>query len=355
MRTKEYSIKLIVCLLSPQVNSLLTSVYANTQRIPEDQPLACNCLNETGPHDIQTYLNPHTLSLPHTCIRGYTVELSGILWAGLIPRGDSAPLYPPSVPCPVVPPDSQPITNPLTQFILAARANTTVDPVDVVTYERGVHPGGRAPVRCFHANITELVTYRPDGEFSLEFCTRGYCRGNQLSSWFVSDEEYPCISEREGVLCGQCRSGFAVTTYSTVSVSLNTSDSFSLLPSPSIPHPSPIPPSSPPSLPLFLPPSLPLTFSYPVLHFFCEPVFSCGILFPQTCRDCRDAIPAIPVLLTLILGLVFVIAVVAFNFEASPTIDSLLFFTQVYYIIQVKKPCVLSFTTGGVHTPCWES
>jgi hypothetical protein len=201
-----------------QVNSLLTSVYADTQRIPEDQPLACNCLNETGPSDVQSYLNPHALSFSHNCIRGYTVELNGILWAGLIPRGDSAPLYPPSVPCPVVPPDSEPITNALTQFILEARANTTLDPVDVVTYEQGVHPGGGAPVRCFHSNITELVTYSPDGELSLEFCTRGYCRGSLVSSWFVSDEDYPCISEREGVLCGQCHSGFAVTTYSTVSV-----------------------------------------------------------------------------------------------------------------------------------------
>ena len=216
--------------LSPQVNSLLTSVYADTQRIPEDQPLACNCLNENGPSDVQSYLNPHALSFPHTCIRGYTVELNGILWAGLIPRGDSTPLYLPSVSCPAVPPDSEPITNALTRFILEARVNTTLDPVDVVTYEQGVHPGGGAPVRCFHSNITELVTYSPDGDFSLEFCTRGYCRGSLLSSWFVSDEDYPCISERGGVLCGQCRSGFAVTTYSTVSVlsSLLLSSTFSI-------------------------------------------------------------------------------------------------------------------------------
>ena len=191
--------------------------YSYTQRIPEDQPLACNCLNETGPISVTSHLNQQTLSLSHTCIQGYTIQLNSILWAGLIPRGDSAPLLPPSVPCPEAPPNSQPITNDLTQFILEARENVTFDPVDVVTYERGVHPGGLGPVLCFHANITHLVTYEPDGEFSLEFCTRGYCRGNQLSSWFLSDQGYPCIPEREGVLCGQCRSGFAVTTYSTVS------------------------------------------------------------------------------------------------------------------------------------------
>lgn len=57
-------------------------------------------------------------------------------------------------------------------------------------------------------------------------------------------------------------------------------------------------------------------------------------LLPQTCHDCRHAVPAISVLLTIGLGLVLVIIVVTFNFEASPTVDSLLFFTQVYiYII----------------------
>ena len=200
---------------APQVNSLLVTEYSYTQRIPEDQPLACNCLNETG--NVTSYLNPQTSAISHTCIRGYTIELNSILWAGLVPHHDSAPLLPPSVPCPEAPPNSQPVTNALTQFILEARKNVTFDPVDVVTYQQGVHPGGLSPVHCFHSNISEIVAYKPDGDFSLEFCTRGYCRGNQLSSWFVSDEGYPCIPEREGVLCGQCRSGYAVTTYSTVS------------------------------------------------------------------------------------------------------------------------------------------
>ena len=75
----------------------------------------------------------------------------------------------------------------------------------------------------------------------------------------------------------------------------------------------------------------------------------------QTCSECRDAIPAIPILLTLILGLVFVVAVVAFNFEASPTIDSLLFFTQVdsvctvhtysYAYAHIAQRHTLSYTT----------
>lgn len=250
------------------------------------QPLACNCLNETGPPSVRPALSGQALDLSHTCIRGYTVQLNSILWAGLIPLAASAPLLPATVPCPVLPSDSTPVMDRLTDFITEARTNTnnslTFDPVDVVTYEQGVHPGGRGPIRCFPGNnISELVAYRADGEFSIEFCTRGYCRGNILSSWFLSDEDYPCISERKGVLCGQCRPGYALTTYSTVR---------------------------------------PLVMECGQL----ECVFS-----PQTCRDCHSAIPAIPVLLTAVLGLVFVVVVVAYNFEASPTVDSLLFFTQV--------------------------
>ena len=209
--------------MSLQVNDLLTSSYKETQRIPVDQPLACNCLNETGPTDVKTHLNPQALAIAHNCIRGYTVQLNSILWAGLIPRGNhgnSAPLFPPMTPCPVIPSDAPPISNELTRFILEARANAadslTFDPVDVVTYERGVHPGGDGPIRCFQGNISDLVAYKADGEFTVEFCTRGYCRGNLLLSWFLNEERYPCIPEREGVLCGQCKSGYALTTYSTV-------------------------------------------------------------------------------------------------------------------------------------------
>lgn len=202
------------------MNDLLSTSFYETQRIPADQPLACNCLNETGAPDVTSHLNPQALAISHTCIRGYTVQLNSILWAGLLPHHSSAPLHPPTVPCPEIPPDPMPVTSRLTTFILEARANQTdsllFDPVDVVTYEQGVHPGGRGPIRCFQGNISELVVYKADGEFTVEFCTRGYCRGDLLSSWFTADEDYPCIAERRGVLCGQCRSGYALTTYSTV-------------------------------------------------------------------------------------------------------------------------------------------
>lgn len=196
--------------------------FKDTQRIPDNQPLACNCLNETGPQNIKPHFNSRALDLAHTCIRGYTVELNSILWAGLIPTGDSAPLYPDTISCPEVSPDAQPISDSLTEFIMEARMNDsadslTSDPVDVVVYEGGVQPGGRAPIMCFPGNnISQLVSYQPDGEFAMEFCTRGYCRGDVLTSWFLSDVDYPCISDREGLLCGECRSGYALTTYSTV-------------------------------------------------------------------------------------------------------------------------------------------
>ena len=227
-----------------QVNTLLTTDFKDTQRIPDSQPLACNCLNETGPPTVRPHFTSSILSLAHTCIRGYTVELNSVLWAGLIPlQGDSAPLYPPTVPCPEVAPDSSPVSNSLSTFILEARGNTsdnlTSDPVDVVTYEGGVHPGGLRPILCFDGNnISQLVAYRADGEFSVEFCTRGYCQGDVLSSWFLSDEGYPCISDRKGLLCGECRSGYALTTYSTVRSTLCS-------PSPSVcdhvPSPSDLP------------------------------------------------------------------------------------------------------------------
>ena len=196
--------------------------FKETQRIPDNQPLACNCLNETGPHNIKPHFNIRALDLAHTCIRGYTVELNSILWAGLVPTGDSAPLYPDTISCPAVSPDDQPISNSLTEFIMEARMNDSSDslmsdPVDVVLYEGGVHPGGRAPIMCFPGNnISQLVNYQPDGDFAMEFCTRGYCRGDVLTSWFLSDVDYPCMSDREGLLCGECRSGYALTTYSTV-------------------------------------------------------------------------------------------------------------------------------------------
>ena len=81
----------------------------------------------------------------------------------------------------------------------------------------GVHPGGRTPITCYRGNdVSALVRYKPAGEFTTEFCTRGYCRGDIRNSWVLSDVDYPCIVTREGLLCGKCREGYALTSYYTV-------------------------------------------------------------------------------------------------------------------------------------------
>ena len=93
-------------------------------------------------------------------------------------------------------------------------------PVDVVAYPGGVIPGGGAAVTCFNtSNVSSLVEFdaTDDGEFAIEFCTRGYCRGGPEDSWFLVDSDYPCIEHRQGVLCGQCEPGYSITMTSTVS------------------------------------------------------------------------------------------------------------------------------------------
>ena len=75
-------------------------------------------------------------------------------------------------------------------------------------------------MKCFRgSNVSELVAFNEmaDSEFSIELCTRGYCRGDIRDDWYLVDDDYPCVEHREGPLCGQCKPGFALTLYSTVS------------------------------------------------------------------------------------------------------------------------------------------
>lgn len=75
-------------------------------------------------------------------------------------------------------------------------------------------------MKCFRgSNVSELVEFNEmsDSEFSVELCTRGYCRGDIRDSWYLVDNDFPCVEHREGPLCGQCKPGFALTLYSTVS------------------------------------------------------------------------------------------------------------------------------------------
>ena len=209
--------------LSSQVNTLLNTTFLMTQRIPTDQPLACQCFSSSN---LPSKFSSDILNLPHRCIDGYTIQLNSILWAGQIQTKDSGSQlarYPSTVPCPDIPIDATPVDDDLSQYfqmLLEDEANTTrgnFDPVDVVPYDGGVIPGGGAPVLCFNYSIPDLIDFKPQGEFSIEYCTRGYCRGNSRSNWFVVDVDYPCVENRMGPVCGQCTPGHAVTMYSTVS------------------------------------------------------------------------------------------------------------------------------------------
>lgn len=130
---------------------------------------------------------------------------------------------PPSIACPY-PSDAvqdAPIQDSLTNAVQSYRQldNNSVNfaPIDVVPYFGLVDPGGGATVKCFELNVSEVVAYKSSAVFSIELCSRGYCRGDSQSSWVVANESFPCADNRMGPLCGQCKPGYAVTLYSSVS------------------------------------------------------------------------------------------------------------------------------------------
>ncbi len=211
-----------------QVNQLLVTEFSTTQRIPSDQPLACHCFDSPN---VSVHFSSRLLSFSHQCIDGYTIELNSVLWAGLVPTGEKhrdTSNHPASVDCPEIPADAAPVQDTLTQWLMEARndqsargqaADLAFNPVDVVPYDGAITPGGGAPVMCFEGQtVSELIDYDAlvDSEFSIEFCTRGYCRGDLRSTWYLVDVDYPCSANREGPLCGECKPGYAVTLYSTV-------------------------------------------------------------------------------------------------------------------------------------------
>lgn len=210
-----------------QVNQLIVTNFSVTQRIPTNQPLACHCFS--SPY-APVRFSSRVFSYSHQCIDGYTVELNSLLWAGLIPTatsGSNPSLYPPNaVACPRIPPNATAVESDFTSFVHESRQRAEIaqgnssgnfDPVDVIPYVNGLNPGGGAPVYCFNStNVSELVDFERQGEFSIEVCSRGYCRGDLRDSWFVANVEFPCVENRQGPLCGQCKPGFAVTLYSTV-------------------------------------------------------------------------------------------------------------------------------------------
>lgn len=78
-------------LYSLQVQELIVREYTVTQRIPNDNQLACKCIS-----DSYNGFGSSTVS----CVRGYTAVLSNLLWMGSLPRtrgeADEAEL---EVPC----------------------------------------------------------------------------------------------------------------------------------------------------------------------------------------------------------------------------------------------------------------
>ncbi len=208
------------------MKELIGGKYRTTQRIPTNpfQPLACHCFTQ---ETSRVQFSKRVESLNSVCIDGYTVQLSGSLWAGLIPEDGSkeggASEFPPYVPCPLAN-ETEPIEDNLTSTVNRYRqmaSNSSLvnfAPVDVIPYMGLVGPGGGAPVKCFELNISEVVTYEPQSAvFSIELCSQGYCLGDARSSWVVVNESFPCAENRMGPLCGQCKPGYAVTLYSSVS------------------------------------------------------------------------------------------------------------------------------------------
>lgn len=199
-----------------------------TQRIPTDpyQPLGCHCFKLD---DSLVKFSAEVESLPSECIVGYTVSLSGSLWAGLLP-GDGDEMdgeYPPTISCPDLEGgeniSSSYIQDSLTSFIMRYRTmafnnrRLNFDPVDVIPYKGIINPGGGAQVKCFNFTVSEVVNHKSSAIFSIEQCSQGFCQGDSSTTWVLANVSYPCAANRMGVLCGQCKPGFAITLYSTVS------------------------------------------------------------------------------------------------------------------------------------------
>lgn len=183
--------------------------------------MACQCYLH---HDVR--FSKTTESYNSECIGGYTVSLNGILWAGLIPYENSTQLNEiPTTSCYTNRTNQS--DDGFTSLIKEIRerqqrllgSTQSSNPVDVVPYDKGLIPGGGAPVKCYlNYTIEELVNYQVNGEFSVDLCARGFCQGSSETSWYLSDVNYPCSENREGVVCGRCKDGLSLTLTSTVSL-----------------------------------------------------------------------------------------------------------------------------------------
>ena len=94
---------------------------------------------------------------------------------------------------------------------------TLLAPVDVAPYEGHIVPGGGAQVNCFKTvNLSSIVNSQMNYQSVIYPCPAGYCQVNPTGIWIASDHNFPCVENRQGVLCGQCKEGFAVSPLTTV-------------------------------------------------------------------------------------------------------------------------------------------
>ena len=101
----------------------------------------------------------------------------------------------------------------------AASENVAANPIDVAPYLGLITPGGGADVICFtDINISDLIEFKDKGEFYYDLCVPGYCKADIGGEWIITDVSYPCDDNREGILCGQCKPGYAVRPQSSVCV-----------------------------------------------------------------------------------------------------------------------------------------
>ena len=208
-----------------KVDDLILRNYSNSQRIPVHQPLACQCFIDSN-----VQFSKLVDKYDSYCIGGYTVNLNGILWAGLIPNTTEL-IDLPTTSCFSSGINETSQSDSLSILIEDARAqqlrvlgasqDPDGNPIDVIPYQGVVTPGGGAHVKCFsNYTIDELINFEANGEFSVDLCTRGFCTGNSETSWYLSDVNYPCTENRQGVLCGQCKDGLSLTLTRTVSAVL---------------------------------------------------------------------------------------------------------------------------------------
>ena len=170
------------------------------------------------------------------CIRGYTIRFPGAYWAGIVPPvgGNHTTLTSMSSPCNTTS-SAKHFTNNMTEWVSWTQNHEHIynrtrkrfrtigsetiaaNPIDVAPYVGKIIPGGGAEILCFNdIYISSLIEFPEKGEFFYDLCVPGYCKADITEDWIITDVNYPCDDNREGILCGQCKPGYAVKPQSWV-------------------------------------------------------------------------------------------------------------------------------------------